>query len=412
MGEDGKPLGRVARVQREPIATCPRCDGQIRENSRAYGCSSWKSKKNPGCGFVIWKSMKGHEITPDEAKTVIEKGKIGPLEFRDRAGEFRAPRADRREGGRGRAERLRRSRGVADRPDPLSWASMDAIVTGGAGFIGSHVTDALLARGGQVAWSTTWPRQRERVPAAAEFAEVDIRDGAALGRWSTRCGRQAVFHLAAQADVRVSVEDPGLDADVNVRGTIEVLERRPRRDARVVFSSTGGALYGEADTVPSPESTPAAPMAPYGISKFCAEQYLEPVQPAVRHAPRDAPLRQRLRPAPGPARRGRRGRDLLRQAGGGRDAADLRRRPADARLRATSATWSPPTWRRRLRRPAAGLQHRHPDRDQRGRPAGRPARRRPAPTSSPSTGRRGWASSSAAAWTARGRAASWAGGRR
>ena len=88
VGEDGKPLGRVARVQREPIASCPRCDGQIRENSRAYGCSSWKSKKNPGCGFVIWKSMKGRDITPDEAKTVIEKGKVGPLQFRDRAGEF------------------------------------------------------------------------------------------------------------------------------------------------------------------------------------------------------------------------------------------------------------------------------------------------------------------------------------
>ena len=104
VGEDGKPLGRVARVQREPIASCPRCDGQIRENSRAYGCSSWKSKKNPGCGFVIWKSMKGRDITPDEAKTVIEKGKVGPLQFRDRAGEFDGlPRADRREGGRGAA---------------------------------------------------------------------------------------------------------------------------------------------------------------------------------------------------------------------------------------------------------------------------------------------------------------------
>ena len=88
VGDDGKPLGRVARVQREPIATCPRCGGEIRENSRAYGCSSWKSKKNPGCGFVIWKSMKGRDITPDEAKTVIEKGKVGPLQFRDRAGEF------------------------------------------------------------------------------------------------------------------------------------------------------------------------------------------------------------------------------------------------------------------------------------------------------------------------------------
>ncbi len=85
---------------------------------------------------------------------------------------------------------------------------------------------------------------------------------------------QAVFHLAAQADVRVSVDDPVLDAGVNVVGTIEILEAARTHDARVVFSSTGGAIYGEVDTIPSPESTPAAAMAPYGISKYCAEQYL------------------------------------------------------------------------------------------------------------------------------------------
>jgi DNA topoisomerase-3 len=89
VGEDGAPLVRsAAKVVRETIATCPRCGGEIRGNSRAYGCSSWKSKKNPGCGFVIWKSMKGREITPDEAKQVIEKGSTGPLEFRDRQGPF------------------------------------------------------------------------------------------------------------------------------------------------------------------------------------------------------------------------------------------------------------------------------------------------------------------------------------
>jgi DNA topoisomerase III len=86
--DSGAPLGRAARVTREPIATCPRCGGEIRENSRAFGCSSWKSKKNPGCGFVIWKSTKGREITPDEARTVIETGRVGPLQFRDRSGEF------------------------------------------------------------------------------------------------------------------------------------------------------------------------------------------------------------------------------------------------------------------------------------------------------------------------------------
>src|SRR4051794_1141943 len=90
VGLDGAPLARsaAARVPRETIATCPRCGGEIRGNSRAYGCSSWKSRKNPGCGFVIWKSMKGREITPDEAKQVIEQGSTGPLEFRDRQGGF------------------------------------------------------------------------------------------------------------------------------------------------------------------------------------------------------------------------------------------------------------------------------------------------------------------------------------
>jgi DNA topoisomerase-3 len=89
VGEDGAPLARTARASREPIATCPKCGGEIRENSRAFGCSSWKSKKNPGCGFVIWKSTKGREITADDAKTVIEQGHTPWLDFRDRAGPFR-----------------------------------------------------------------------------------------------------------------------------------------------------------------------------------------------------------------------------------------------------------------------------------------------------------------------------------
>ena len=89
VGLDGAPLVRSAvKVVRETIATCPRCGGDIRGNSRAYGCSSWKSRKNPGCGFVIWKSTKGRDITPEEAKQVIEQGTTGPLEFRDRQGSF------------------------------------------------------------------------------------------------------------------------------------------------------------------------------------------------------------------------------------------------------------------------------------------------------------------------------------
>jgi UDP-glucose 4-epimerase len=152
---------------------------------------------------------------------------------------------------------------------------MDAIVTGGAGFIGSHITDALLARGDSVVVVDNLATgKRERVPDGAELAELDIRDGAALRDLVDRVRPSAIFHLAAQADVRRSVDDPGFDADVNVRGTIEVLEAARRSDARVVFSSTGGALYGEADTIPSPETTPIAPMSPYGTSKLAAEHYV------------------------------------------------------------------------------------------------------------------------------------------
>src|SRR5689334_4115010 len=102
---------------------------------------------------------------------------------------------------------------------------MRAIVTGGAGFIGSHVADGLLARGDQVTVIDDLSSgRRERVPAAAGFRELDIRDGARLRALVAEVQPDAVFHLAAQADVRVSVADPGLDADVNVRGTAELLE--------------------------------------------------------------------------------------------------------------------------------------------------------------------------------------------
>ena len=152
---------------------------------------------------------------------------------------------------------------------------MDAVVTGGAGFIGSHVADALLERGGRVAViDNLVGGRRDRVPAGAEFHELDIRDHAGMQAVFDDLQPAAVFHLAAQADVRASVEDPGFDADVNVRGTIAVLECARSTGARVVFSSTGGALYGEAETIPSPEATEPAPMSPYGTSKHSAELYL------------------------------------------------------------------------------------------------------------------------------------------
>jgi UDP-glucose 4-epimerase len=151
-----------------------------------------------------------------------------------------------------------------------------AIVTGGAGFIGSHLTDALLARGDRVAVVDDLSTgKRERVPAGAEFHQIDIRSGDQLRDMAMEFSPDAVFHLAAQADVRVSVDDPGHDADVNVRGTAEVLEAARVAGARLVFSSTGGAIYGEVDTIPSPESTPCAAMAPYGVAKLCGEHYVE-----------------------------------------------------------------------------------------------------------------------------------------
>jgi UDP-glucose 4-epimerase len=152
---------------------------------------------------------------------------------------------------------------------------MDAIVTGGAGFIGSHVADALIARGDRVVVVDNMAGgRRDRVPAAADLREIDIRDAAAMTALFDEVRPRAVFHLAAQADVRVSVDDPRFDADVNVNGTIQVLEAARSCDARVVFSSTGGALYGEAEVIPSPETTPALAMSPYGVSKLCAEQYI------------------------------------------------------------------------------------------------------------------------------------------
>jgi UDP-glucose 4-epimerase len=138
------------------------------------------------------------------------------------------------------------------------------------------MADGLLARGDSVVVVDDLSSgRRERVPAGAGLRTIDIRDGAALRALAAEVEPQAWFHLAAQADVRLSVANPGLDADVNVRGTAEVLEAARATGARVVFSSTGGAIYGEVETIPSPESTPCAAMAPYGVSKLCGEHYVE-----------------------------------------------------------------------------------------------------------------------------------------
>ena len=156
---------------------------------------------------------------------------------------------------------------------------MRALVTGGAGFIGSNLVDALLDRGDEVVvLDNLSSGKRENLAAAldrgASLVEGDIREGAKLKEIFAAARPDIVFHLAAQIDVRVSIDDPAYDASINVAGTINVLEAARLAGAhRVVNTSTGGAIYGEVDQIPTPESTPARPMAAYGQSKFCAEAY-------------------------------------------------------------------------------------------------------------------------------------------
>ena len=149
---------------------------------------------------------------------------------------------------------------------------MRALVTGGAGFIGSHVVEALLARGDEVHVVDDLSKgKRERVPAAATLHVHDIREP--LDAIVRETGAQGIVHLAAQADVRVSVVDPALDAAVNVLGTVNVLQAARLVDARVVFASTGGAIYGECER-PARESDPCLPLSPYGAAKLAGEGYL------------------------------------------------------------------------------------------------------------------------------------------
>jgi len=145
-------------------------------------------------------------------------------------------------------------------------------VTGGAGFIGSHVVDALLARGDEVhVLDNLATGRRENLDERASFHEQDIREP--LADLFEQIRPEAIVHLAAQADVGTSVEQPLLDAEVNVLGTLEVLEAgRPHR-AQLVFSSTGGALYGECPR-PAREDDERRPLSPYGTSKLCGEAYL------------------------------------------------------------------------------------------------------------------------------------------
>ena len=148
---------------------------------------------------------------------------------------------------------------------------MRALVTGGAGFIGSHVADGLLARGDEVTiLDDLSDGRRENVPEGARLVEGDIRDPAAV---FTEAKPELCFHLAAQKDVRTSVARPDHDADINILGTVRVLEAARAHGAQLIFSSTGGAMYGECDR-PAPEDKRPEPLAPYGTSKLAGEEYL------------------------------------------------------------------------------------------------------------------------------------------
>lgn len=151
-----------------------------------------------------------------------------------------------------------------------------ALVTGGAGFIGSTLADALVADGRQVHVIDDLSTGHMRnVPSEAVLHEVDIRDAAAMAGIAERSGAPVIFHLAAQADVRKAITDPAFDADVNINGTLSVLEASRVHGARVVFAATGGGSYGEYPglPIPTPETAEPRPMSHYGQSKLAGEGY-------------------------------------------------------------------------------------------------------------------------------------------
>ncbi len=152
---------------------------------------------------------------------------------------------------------------------------MRILVTGGAGFIASHVSDRLLALGQRVAIVDNLSTgKRENLPAEAVFYEVDIRDKA-LDKVFEEEKPQVVIHHAAHANVTESVRNPGYDASVNIGGSINLFESCVKHDVeKIVFASTGGALYGEACYLPADESHPIDPVSPYGVSKYAVEHYL------------------------------------------------------------------------------------------------------------------------------------------
>ncbi len=152
---------------------------------------------------------------------------------------------------------------------------MRVLVTGGAGFIGSHVTDALLARGDDVAVLDDLSFGRAgRLDPQVPLHKLSIADAAALTSAVRAFRPELICHLAAQIDVRASVAAPAEDAQVNILGTVNLLEAARMAGARVLFASSGGALYGRNAPIPSLEDVLPLPESPHGIAKYCAEQYI------------------------------------------------------------------------------------------------------------------------------------------
>jgi UDP-glucose 4-epimerase len=150
-----------------------------------------------------------------------------------------------------------------------------ALVTGGAGFIGSHVVDSLVRDGFDVlVVDDLSTGDTGRLASGARLAQVDITDNPALAAAFDEFRPQAVYHLAAQASVTASVADPGRDCAVNVLGTLNVAEAARRHSAPLVFTSTGGALYGDDAPIPTAEDQLPLPLSPYGASKLAAEAYV------------------------------------------------------------------------------------------------------------------------------------------
>ena len=150
------------------------------------------------------------------------------------------------------------------------------LVTGGAGFIGSHVAEAYLARGCRV-WilDDLSTGRRSNIPEGAEFVEASVASSAVRDLFSDAGGFDIVSHHAAQIDVRKSVADPLFDAMVNIDGLLTIVEAgREFGMGRFIFISSGGVVYGEPEVLPTPESAPKLPLSPYGVSKLASEQYL------------------------------------------------------------------------------------------------------------------------------------------